>query len=155
MSEPTHGYTSAGHAVHAHTWHHLPQLSAAQRVNSRVAVMITRSVGTMWCAYAFCALALVSAPAAFASGNAVTIVGWISQTLLQLTLLSVIMVGQDVQACASDARSAKTFEDVERILDALDLETEGGLKAIYDLLSTLAPKPIVIAFPESRKAPEA
>ena len=40
------------------------------------------------------------------------------------------MVGQRVSAEAGDARSSKQFEDVERILALLDLETAGGLAAV-------------------------
>lgn len=59
---------------------------------------ITKVVGTMWCAIAFALLALVSLPGALATGNLVTIISWIAQTFLQLVLLSVIMVGQDLQS---------------------------------------------------------
>src|SRR6266849_7559755 len=54
--------------------------SPIARFNTWVAVKVTKSVGTMWCAYAFAALALVSLPAAIMSGNAVLIVSWISQS---------------------------------------------------------------------------
>ena len=54
-------------------------------------------------------------------------------------LLSVIMVGQNVQSLAADARSANTFKDAETILDRLDLHTQGGLKAILDRLDEIAP----------------
>jgi translation elongation factor EF-1alpha len=52
----------------------------------------------MWCAYAFAAIALISLPAALKTGSAIIIVAWVAQTFLQLVLLSIIMVGQDVQA---------------------------------------------------------
>jgi hypothetical protein len=86
------------------------------RFNSTLAVNITRGVGTMWCAYAFAALAFVSLPSAIKSGNAVTIVSWISQTFLQLVLLSIIIVGQNVLAAASDKRAEATYEDSDAIL---------------------------------------
>jgi hypothetical protein len=70
----------------------------------------------MWCAYAFAALALVSLPSAIASGSAVTLVSWISQTFLQLVLLSVIIVGQNVLAAAADKRSEATYNDADAIL---------------------------------------
>jgi hypothetical protein len=70
----------------------------------------------MWCAYAFAALALVSLPSAIASGSAVTLVSWISQTFLQLVLLSVIIVGQNVQAAAADKRSEATYDDADAVL---------------------------------------
>lgn len=152
MSEPTHGYTPAGTPVHGHTWHHLPDGSAVQRFNSRVAVTVTRIVGSMWCAYAFAAFDLISLPDAVRGGTA-TMVSWIAQTFLQLVLLSVIMVGQDVQAKASDARAALTFDHTTQILDRLSLETEGGVKAIYDavvaLSARLGPPPPVIPAPRA------
>jgi hypothetical protein len=70
----------------------------------------------MWCAYAFAALALVSLPSAIASGSAVTLVPWISQTFLQLVLRSVIIVGQNVLAAAADKRSEATYNDADAIL---------------------------------------
>jgi hypothetical protein len=66
--------------------------------NEKFGVAITRSVGTMWCAYAFAALALVSLPSVLQRHNLVDLVAWIAQTFLQLVLLAIIMVGQDVQA---------------------------------------------------------
>jgi hypothetical protein len=84
--------------------------SAVGRFNTRVAVKITSSVGSMWCAYAFALLALISLPAALRSGNALIIVGWIAQTFLQLVLLPIIIVGQNVQAAANDARAQSDHE---------------------------------------------
>ena len=74
------------------------------RLNARVGLKITVIVGTMWCAYLFTLLALVSAPTAFRSGASLIIVAWIAQTFLQLVLLPIIIVGQNVQAAAADAR---------------------------------------------------
>jgi hypothetical protein len=106
--------------------------------NAKFAVLITRLVGTMWCAYLFGIIALLGlAPALKPGGEG--IVAWIAQTFLQLVLLSVIMVGQNVQSLASDARSANTYRDAEAILDRLDIHTEGGLKAILDRLDEIAP----------------
>lgn len=69
----------------------------------------------MWCAYAFAALALVALPQAM-HGGSLTIVQWVSQTFLQLTLLSIIMVGQQVLGAASDQRAINTYADAEAIL---------------------------------------
>ena len=107
--------------------------------NAKVALAITRSVGTMACAYLFGVIALISLPAAVSSGQVIIIVAWIAQTFLQLVLLSVIMVGQNVQSLASDARSAHTFNDAETILDRLDLHTQGGLRAILDRIDEISP----------------
>ena len=84
--------------------------SAMGLFNTRVAVKITRSVGSMWCAYVFALIALISLPSALRSGNSIIIVGWIAQTFLQLVLLPIIIVGQNVQAAASDARAESDHE---------------------------------------------
>ena len=68
--------------------------------NGRLAIIITSAVGTMWCAYVFAIIALISLPQAIQGGVA-TLVAWVAQTFLQLVLLSVIMVGQKVAAAAS------------------------------------------------------
>lgn len=75
------------------------------KFNTVLAVLITKIVGSMWCAYIFAALALISLPAAIASRDALVIVAWIAQTFLQLVLLPIIIVGQNVQAEASDERA--------------------------------------------------
>jgi hypothetical protein len=106
--------------------------------NAKFAVLITRLVGTMWCAYLFWVIALLGlAPALKPGGEG--IIAWIAQTFLQLVLLSVIMVGQNVQSLASDARATNTFKDAEKILDRLDVHTAGGLKTILDRLDEVCP----------------
>jgi hypothetical protein len=89
--------------------------NAVQRWNARLAVGITRAVGSMWCAYAFGLFDLISLPEAVKAGTA-AIISWVAQTFLQLVLLSIIMVGQDVQAKAADKQNAQQFGDVEAIL---------------------------------------
>jgi hypothetical protein len=106
-------------------------------INAKIALVITRTVGTMACAYVFAAIALISLPAAISSGAVIIIVAWIAQTFLQLVLLSIIMVGQSVQSTASDARAAKEFADTETILDRLDLNTAGGIKDVLDAIHEL------------------
>jgi hypothetical protein len=82
-------------------------------LNGRIALTLTRVVGTMWCAYVFAALALVALPAALESGSVLAIVQWISQTFIQLVMLSVIMVGQNIIGQAADRRSEMTYKDAE------------------------------------------
>jgi tRNA U34 5-carboxymethylaminomethyl modifying enzyme MnmG/GidA len=96
---------------------HGPHLRKDEHVgfNGRVATLITNAVGTMWCAYAFAGLALISLPQAIQSGTA-ALVAWIAQTFLQLVLLSVIMVGQKVSAAASDKQALQTYKDAEALL---------------------------------------
>jgi len=83
--------------------------------NGMLARWITEGVGTMWCAYAFAALSLVALPQAIRGGT-LPIIQWISQTFLQLVLLSIIMVGQQVIGAASDERAVHTYDDAEAIL---------------------------------------
>ncbi|MGB5217838.1 MAG: hypothetical protein WBN66_06030 [Smithella sp.] len=81
--------------------------------------VITKAVSTMWCAYLFAIIALISLPAAIAGGTA-TLISWIAQTFLQLVLLSVIMVGQKVAAQASDKQAMQTYKDTEALLKIED-----------------------------------
>jgi hypothetical protein len=94
----------------------MPRGNPASAFNTWLAVKVTTAVGTMWCAYLFGLLAVVSLPAAIASRNPVVIVSWISQTFLQLVLLSIIIVGQNVLAAASDKRAEATYEDADAVL---------------------------------------
>ena len=87
--------------------------------NSWLAVKITNIVGTMWCAYAFAILALISLPNAIAAGTS-ALISWIAQTFLQLVLLSIIMVGQKVAAEASDQQLMQTYLDAEALLQIND-----------------------------------
>lgn len=98
-----------------------PHLTTHEHVglNGRIAVAITDVVGTMWCAYVFAAIALVSLPSAIQSGIS-TLVAWLAQTFLQLVLLSVIMVGQKVAAAASDKQALQTYKDAEALLKLQD-----------------------------------
>jgi hypothetical protein len=107
------------------------------RFNTFLALKITGAVGTMWCAYAFAALAVVSLPSAIRSHDAVTIVSWISQTFLQLVLLSIIIVGQNVQSAAADQRAQATYEDADAVLHtALEIQQhmEAQDRAITQIL---------------------
>lgn len=83
--------------------------------NTALAVRITRTVGTMWVAYLFGALALISLPAALGSGDVIVIVSWIAQTFLQLVLLPIIIVGQNVIQAANDARAEADHETLTAV----------------------------------------
>jgi hypothetical protein len=138
----------------------LPRGNAAERFNTRAALLITRSVGTMWCAYVFAAIDMLALPTAIQDGL-YGIVQWVASFFLQLVLLSIIMVGQDVQAKAADKRNDQSFNDVEailheqaemaahlaaqddkimKILQALDIHTDGGLKDVLDAIAALSKK---------------
>ena len=126
------------------------------KFNKKVALGITRYVGTMTCFWVFCLLALCSLPAVLSEFPAfhsafplwmtkasdIALVAWVTQTFIQLVLLPALMVGQNLQNAAADARSAKTFEDVEDVksdmliaLDRLDEHTAGGIRTILDAIN--------------------
>ena len=118
--------------------------TAYQRFNKKVAIVVTDMVGSMTCAWIFCLLALLSLPAVLSNfaifagvfpamlikASVIALVAWIAQTFIQLVLLSVIMVGQNIAQVSADARANKTFEDTEAIVDALRLDTKGGLAEV-------------------------
>jgi hypothetical protein len=83
-------------------------MSKVNDFNTKLAAKITSGVATMWCAYIFAAIALVSLPAAINSHNLITIVGWIAQTFLQLVLLSIIMVGQNAASASVEQKINET-----------------------------------------------
>jgi hypothetical protein len=120
---------------------------ASVKFNAWLAIKITSGVGTMWCAYAFAALALFGlAPALRPGGEG--LVAWIAQTFLQLVLLSIIIVGQNIASAASDARSVNTFQDAEAILsEALEIQKHLAAQdheligALQTALALLPPHP--------------
>jgi hypothetical protein len=79
-----------------------------KRFNLWLAKKITSGVATMWCAYIFAGIALISLPKALQSGDSIVIVSWVAQTFLQLVLLSIIMVGQKVQSVSVEQKIDET-----------------------------------------------
>ena len=135
--------------MHRRTVDHLPSKTAYERFNKRLALVITQNIGTMSCFWLFCVISLSSILAVMYAAHIIGTVGfltangfilmvsWISQNFIQLVLLPALMVGQNLQNEAADARAAKTFEDVEdartgiqRALQLLDVHTEGGLTSL-------------------------
>ena len=106
--------------------------------NGRVALILTTTVGTMWCAYAFSVLALIALPQAL-QGGLLPIIQWVSQTFIQLVMLSVIMVGQNILSRASDKRADETYQDAEATLHEAQ-QIQDHLKAQDDAIGTLLDK---------------
>lgn len=112
--------------------------SVLKRFNDSLGLQITNAVGTMWAAYLFAILALISLPAAIASQNLLVIVSWVAQTFLQLVLLPIIIVGQNIQAKAADDRAIATFNDADAILhdaEQIQAHLDAQDKRIAELLS--------------------
>ena len=136
--------------------------------NGKFAVLITNGVGTMWCAYIFAALALISLPDAIKAGTA-ALIAWIAQTFLQLVLLSIIMVGQKVAAAASDKQAYQTYKDAEALLEISNelhtlITTNNHLtEAIHNVMckddqpaaEAATPPPAPSKPPAKRRAPRA
>ena len=92
----------------------------------------------MWCAYAFAVLALLVLPEAV-HGGLLTLVQWVSQTFIQLVMLSVIMVGQNILSRASDKRADMTYQDAEATFHEAE-QIQAHLKAQDDAMNALLEK---------------
>ena len=85
--------------------------NAIGRFNSAFAVLITKSVGTMWCAYVFAIIGAMGITGAVTNNvTLVLLIGAISGYFLQLVLLPIIIVGQNVISAAQDARAEADHE---------------------------------------------
>ena len=81
------------------------ELKGVAKFNYWLAVKITNSVGTMWCAYAFLILDLFMLPPVIKANSVMIWITYIAQTVLQLVLLPIIMVGQNVIQSQSEAKA--------------------------------------------------
>jgi ABC-type multidrug transport system fused ATPase/permease subunit len=132
-----HHHTSAlfDHEHHPYHPRNVNLLHGAEQkaagVNTRIAVGLTKTVGTMWTAYTFGALAVVGLMAIIGllSPIVALLVVWISQTFLQLTLLPIIMVGQNVLGRKSELQADEQFNttmssynDIEQVMQHLSAQ---------------------------------
>ena len=101
-------------------------MKAMNKFNDKIAAAITSGIATMWCAYVFAGLALYGLTGVHRN-NPFEIVSWVSQTFLQLVLLSIIMVGQRVLSAASDLQ-AKQMHDT--VMEELELAKKERLELI-------------------------
>jgi len=109
--------------------------------NQKLGLFITKGVGTMWAAYAFFLLSLVSLPSVIMQGDPILIVSWIAQTCLLLVLLPIIIVGQNIQAAASEKRAILTYEDAAAVLEEanqIQKHLDHQDKVLQDLMDRLA-----------------
>jgi hypothetical protein len=123
--------------------------------NTWLAVVVTRSVGTMWAAYIFTLISVGGAVAVITNSvfwTAVSVL--ISQTFLQLVLLPIIIVGQNVISEAQDRRAEQdhlTLTTLHEInvqqLKLLEAQRE-VLRQQHEILQTLTRARAVTAPPE-------
>jgi hypothetical protein len=122
-----------------------------KQFNTGFALIITKSVGTMWTAYIFTLLALFSLPAVLVGvfpgmassfptwllkTSLIALVAWIAQTFLQLVLLPIIMVGQNTIQAQNDAK-AQADHDNLLMLVKLQVEQMSELKNQSEILGYL------------------
>src|SRR5579862_1710986 len=105
-------------------------------LNGKIGLAITTLVGTMVAGYVFAIIALISLPSAITSHNLTIIIAWISSNFLQLVLLPIIIVGQNIQARASDKRAEQTYKDAEAVLREA-IEIQKHLSAQDEALASL------------------
>ena len=112
----------------------------ASSFNTRFAILLTKGVGTMVCAYIFAFIAILGFPLLPFGPQALLLVQWTSQTFIQLTMLSVIMVGQavlgrksELQAEESFNTTKKVYADIESIMKHLDDQDASILKIVEKL----------------------
>lgn len=123
-----------------------------QGVNDKIAVVLTRYVGTMTTAYIFVFIALVGLLAILGVFYPLIalLVAWGSQTFIQLVLLPVIMVGQNVLNRHAELQSGEQYNFVVKLyheseqmvshLDAQDrkiVEIAESMKSQEKVLLTL------------------
>jgi hypothetical protein len=116
---------------------------AMGRFNNRLAVLITKSVGTMWCAYIFTLIAIGGGVAVLTNNAFLTAVSvLVSQTFLQLVLLPVIIVGQNVISAAQDARAEADHDTLIALheMSKQQIKILEGQNKILDLLQESAVK---------------
>jgi hypothetical protein len=65
------------------------------------------------------------------------LVQWVSQTLVQLVMLSVIMLGQNILSRASNKRAAMTYRDAEATFHEAEQIQDAALSALLDKLERL------------------
>ncbi|MFT9076022.1 hypothetical protein [Ethanoligenens sp.] len=111
-------------------------LRGISKFNYWLAVKITNGVGTMWCAYAFFLIDLVMLPPVIQSHNIMVWVTYIAQTVLQLVLLPIIMVGQNVIQSQNEAK-ADTDHKTLTYLATLQDEQMQELKGQTEILKRL------------------
>lgn len=133
--------------VTTHALRHLDHPNPIVRFNARFGLRVTLVVGTMWCAYLFTLIALIALPSAIHQGIFYVIV-WISSSFLQLVLLPIIIVGQNIQARAADARAQDTYNDAEAVLHEAE-QIQAHLAAQDALITEIAARLAALAPPQA------
>ncbi len=136
------------HKPYAHLPRNVNKVHQAERLglNDRIAVFISKRVGSMVCAYIFAGIGIASLVGALTENALLALTfGALSSYFLQLVLLPIIMVGQNVQARHSELQAdesyhatMKTCDDSEQIMAHLSAQDE-QLVAIRRLIEGRVP----------------
>ena len=112
------------------------ELKGISKFNYWLAVKITNTVGTMWCAYAFLIIDLFMLPPVIKANSVMIWVTYIAQTVLQLVLLPIIMVGQNVIQSQNEAKADtdhKTLTYLATLQDEQMLELKNQTEMLIRL----------------------
>lgn len=131
------------HKPHPHKPRNINEQHAQEvaGLNTKIALTLTKGVGSMWCAYLFTGIG-VGAVVGAITGNILLalIFGSISSNFLQLVLLPVIMVGQNVLNRKQELQSEEAFQttqksyhDIEQIMQHLDVQDQKILEILQKL----------------------
>jgi hypothetical protein len=127
---------------------------SVEGVNQKTAVVVPAILGSMPFFWFSIALTLCSLPAVLAAFDhevlkdavgltsffpsvilkvsLIALVSWIAQTFIQLVALPVLQVSNNAQMAQTEEHTATILHGVERAEDLLNLETQGGLRALQD-----------------------
>lgn len=101
-------------------WHKPVDVNAAHlqsftSFNDKIALTVTRWLGSMWAAYLFLLLAILGFPGLHATLP--VYVQWTSQTLVQLVALAVLGNGQQIADRHTQLRSEEQFNFIQKSYD--------------------------------------
>src|SRR6266487_6198759 len=125
----------------------------ASGVNTRIAVGLRKTVGTMWTAYSFAVLAIVGLLAilGWLPPLVALLVVWASQTFIQLVMLPILSVGQNVLGRHAELMAEEQFntttntyhgiEEIMQHLSAQDAELLRQTKMLIHLLNAAGVTP--------------
>jgi len=119
------------------------EFKGISKFNYWIALKITNGVGTMWCAYVFFIIDLLMLPPVIKSHSVIVWVTYIAQTVLQLVLLPVIMVGQNVIQVQNEAKAEtdhKTLTYLAELQDDQMQELKNQTKILMELQELLPKK---------------
>jgi len=131
--------------IHQHTPRNVNTLHTKEQetasLNTRIAVWLTRNVGTMQCAYIFAGIGIGSLIGVFTHNTLLAVTcGSLSSYFLQLVLLPILSVGQNVLGRHNELMAEEQFKttesiykDIEDIMDHLSRQDEELAKILEKL----------------------